>query len=135
MQKGRSTSKSVSGQFLVKGRRRCLLRSLQSIIPLLSPFTDRPATQERVTKLLCVRAQIINFTMLTFFPTVYLLIAYDYFSEDPMICLTLAIASMGRAMQRQSDNRNYLVSQVSSTVTYSRPLTFYNSGNGVYDEV
>ena len=44
--------------------------------------------------------------------TVYLLLAYDYFSEDPMICLTLAIASMGRAMQRQADNRNYLIVQV-----------------------
>ena len=29
-----------------------------------------------------------------------------------MICLCLAIASAGRAMQRQSDNRHHLVVQV-----------------------
>ena len=29
-----------------------------------------------------------------------------------MICLCLAIASVGRAMQRQSDNRHHLVVQV-----------------------
>ncbi len=46
--------------------------------------------------------------------TVYSLMAYDNCREDPMICLTLAVASFGRAMQRQSDNRNYLVAQVRS---------------------
>jgi len=30
-----------------------------------------------------------------------------------MVCLCLAIASVGRAMQRQSDNRHHLVIQVS----------------------
>lgn len=30
-----------------------------------------------------------------------------------MVCLCLAIASIGRAMQRQSDNRHHLVTQVS----------------------
>ena len=29
-----------------------------------------------------------------------------------MICLGLAISSMGRAMQRQSDNRHHLIAQV-----------------------
>ena len=43
---------------------------------------------------------------------VYLLHAYDYCPDDPMICLCLAIASAGRAMQRQSDNRHHLVVQV-----------------------
>ena len=43
---------------------------------------------------------------------VYLLHAYDYCPDDPMICLCLAIASIGRAMQRQSDNRHHLVTQV-----------------------
>jgi len=43
---------------------------------------------------------------------VYLLHAYDYCPNDPMICLCLAIASIGRAMQRQSDNRHHLVAQV-----------------------
>jgi hypothetical protein len=43
---------------------------------------------------------------------VYLLHAYDYCPDDPMICLCLAIASAGRAMQRQSDNRHHMVVQV-----------------------
>ncbi|EDR04660.1 uncharacterized protein LACBIDRAFT_304399 [Laccaria bicolor S238N-H82] len=34
----------------------------------------------------------------------YLLHVYNYCPDDPMICLCLAIASIGRAMQRQSDN-------------------------------
>jgi hypothetical protein len=43
---------------------------------------------------------------------VYLLHAYDYCPEDPMICLCLAMASLGRAMQRQADNRQHLMAQV-----------------------
>ncbi|TFY70716.1 hypothetical protein EVG20_g2295 [Dentipellis fragilis] len=41
----------------------------------------------------------------------YLLHAYDYCADDPMICLSLAIAYMGRAMQRQADNRNHFIAQ------------------------
>ncbi|KZT05046.1 TPR-like protein [Laetiporus sulphureus 93-53] len=41
----------------------------------------------------------------------YLLHAYDYCPDDPMICLCTAIASFGRAMQRQADNRNHLITQ------------------------
>ncbi|KAJ3795759.1 hypothetical protein GGU11DRAFT_209264 [Lentinula aff. detonsa] len=41
----------------------------------------------------------------------YLLHAYDYCPEDPMVSLSLAIASIGRAMQRQSDNRHHLIAQ------------------------
>ena len=33
-----------------------------------------------------------------------------------MICLSLSIASIGRAMQRQADNRHYLIAQVSVTL-------------------
>lgn len=44
----------------------------------------------------------------------YLLHAYDYCPQEPMVCLSLAIASMGRAMQRQADNRHHLVAQVST---------------------
>ena len=43
---------------------------------------------------------------------VYLLHAFDYFPDDPVICLSLAIASVGRAMQRQADNRHHLIAQV-----------------------
>ncbi|TCD69113.1 transcription factor TFIIIC subunit tfc4 [Steccherinum ochraceum] len=41
----------------------------------------------------------------------YLLHAYEMHQEDPMICLCLAIASIGRAMQRQADNRHHLITQ------------------------
>lgn len=43
--------------------------------------------------------------------TVYLQYAYDACPEDPMLCLSLAIASIGRAMQRQADNRHHLIAQ------------------------
>jgi len=52
----------------------------------------------------------------------YLLHAYDYCPNDPMICLGLAIASMGRAMQRQSDNRHHLVAQAMAFLTRYRAL-------------
>ncbi|KAF4623249.1 hypothetical protein D9613_002332 [Agrocybe pediades] len=52
----------------------------------------------------------------------YLLHAYDYFPEDPMICLCLAIASVGRAMQRQSDNRHHLVVQAMAFLSKYRKL-------------
>jgi general transcription factor 3C polypeptide 3 (transcription factor C subunit 4) len=41
----------------------------------------------------------------------YLLHGYDYCQEDPIICLCLALSSLGRAMQRQADNRNHLIAQ------------------------
>ena len=47
---------------------------------------------------------------------VYLLQAYDYAPNDPLVCLSLAVASVGRAMQRQSDNRNFLITQVGGPV-------------------
>ena len=49
--------------------------------------------------------------MLTY-ELVYLLHGYDYCQEDPIICLSLALSSLGRAMQRQADNRNHLIAQV-----------------------
>ncbi|KAH9065441.1 TPR-like protein [Lactarius vividus] len=52
----------------------------------------------------------------------YLLHAYDYCPNDPMICLGLAIASMGRAMQRQSDNRHHLIAQAMAFFTRYRKL-------------
>jgi general transcription factor 3C polypeptide 3 (transcription factor C subunit 4) len=35
-----------------------------------------------------------------------------------MICLSLAIASAGRAMQRQADNRHHLIAQVGDMVSF-----------------
>ncbi|ELU36749.1 TPR_2 domain-containing protein [Rhizoctonia solani AG-1 IA] len=42
----------------------------------------------------------------------YLLKAYDMAPNDPVICLSLGAACIGRAMQRQADNRNHMVTQV-----------------------
>ncbi|CCO35244.1 General transcription factor 3C polypeptide 3 AltName: Full=Transcription factor IIIC 102 kDa subunit [Rhizoctonia solani AG-1 IB] len=42
----------------------------------------------------------------------YLLKAYDTAPNDPVICLSLGAACIGRAMQRQADNRNHMVTQV-----------------------
>ncbi|KDR78033.1 hypothetical protein GALMADRAFT_245006 [Galerina marginata CBS 339.88] len=52
----------------------------------------------------------------------YLLHAYDYCPDDPMVCLCLAIASVGRAMQRQSDNRHHLVVQAMAFLSKYRKL-------------
>ncbi|KAF8704762.1 TPR-like protein, partial [Rhizoctonia solani] len=41
----------------------------------------------------------------------YLLKAYDMAPNDPVICLSLGAACIGRAMQRQADNRNHMVTQ------------------------
>ncbi|KAL1745068.1 hypothetical protein HDZ31DRAFT_37197 [Schizophyllum fasciatum] len=51
---------------------------------------------------------------------VYLLHAYDCSPDDPMLCLLLAIASLGRAMQRQADNRHHLVAQALAFLTKYR---------------
>jgi general transcription factor 3C polypeptide 3 (transcription factor C subunit 4) len=42
----------------------------------------------------------------------YLLQAYDAQPRDAMICLDLAVACLGRAMQRQADNRHHLIVEV-----------------------
>ncbi|KAI0629317.1 TPR-like protein [Trametes polyzona] len=52
----------------------------------------------------------------------YLLQAYDYAPEDPLVSLCLAIASVGRAMQRQSDNRHHLITQAMAFLTRYRDL-------------
>ncbi|KAG6331587.1 hypothetical protein ID866_7502 [Astraeus odoratus] len=52
----------------------------------------------------------------------YLLHAYDYCPDDPMICLCLAIASIGRAMQRQSDNRHHLIVQGMAFLSHYRNI-------------
>uniref|UniRef100_A0A0W0FVB0 Uncharacterized protein n=2 Tax=Moniliophthora roreri TaxID=221103 RepID=A0A0W0FVB0_MONRR len=52
----------------------------------------------------------------------YLLHSYDYCPQDPMVCLCLAIASIGRAMQRQSDNRHHLITQGLAFLSQYRSL-------------
>lgn len=44
----------------------------------------------------------------------YLLQAYENCPEDPVVCISLAIASLSRAMQRQADNRHHMIAQVGS---------------------
>ncbi|KAG6843906.1 hypothetical protein H0H87_011895, partial [Tephrocybe sp. NHM501043] len=57
----------------------------------------------------------------------YLLHAYDYCPQDPMVCLCLAIASIGRAMQRQSDNRHHLITQAMAFLSQYRKLRAHDS--------
>ncbi|KAJ6590475.1 TPR-like protein [Mycena vulgaris] len=52
----------------------------------------------------------------------FLLHAYELSPDDPMICLCLAIASIGRAMQRTADNRHHLVTQGMAFLTRYRHL-------------
>ncbi|KAJ7064882.1 hypothetical protein C8F01DRAFT_778362 [Mycena amicta] len=52
----------------------------------------------------------------------YLLQAYDLCPNDPVICISLAIASLGRAMQRQSDNRHHLIAQAMALLSQYRQL-------------
>ncbi|KAJ7686640.1 hypothetical protein B0H17DRAFT_1204069 [Mycena rosella] len=52
----------------------------------------------------------------------YLLHAYELCPNDPMICLSLTMASLGRAMQRQSDNRHQLITQALAFLTLYRQL-------------
>ncbi|KAF9269641.1 TPR-like protein [Marasmius fiardii PR-910] len=59
----------------------------------------------------------------------YLLRAYDFCPQDPMICLCLAIASIGRAMQRQSDNRHHLITQGLAFLSQYRKL---RQSDGIY---
>ncbi|KAL4243959.1 Transcription factor Tfc4/TFIIIC-102/Sfc4 [Abortiporus biennis] len=66
----------------------------------------------------------------------YLLHAYDYCPHDPMICLSLAIASIGRAMQRQADNRHHLVTQGMAFLSQYRALREDDDNNdSLADEV
>ncbi|KAF8190296.1 hypothetical protein K438DRAFT_1831751 [Mycena galopus ATCC 62051] len=64
----------------------------------------------------------------------YLMHAYDLYPDDPMICLTLALASLGRAMQRQSDNRHHLITQGMAFLSrYRRLRTEQLGGLGEID--
>lgn len=50
-----------------------------------------------------------------------------------MICLNLAIASIGRAMQRQADNRHHLITQGVAFLSRYRGLR--KDSSGATDEV
>ncbi|KAJ7734190.1 hypothetical protein DFH07DRAFT_129989 [Mycena maculata] len=52
----------------------------------------------------------------------YLLMAYDYCQEDPMISICITVASLGRAVQRQCDNRHHLITQAVAFLARYRAL-------------
>ncbi|KAG1750557.1 uncharacterized protein EDB91DRAFT_1108147 [Suillus paluster] len=64
----------------------------------------------------------------------YLLHAYDYCPEDPVVCLSLAIASLGRAMQRQSDNRHHMIAQGMAFLSQYRKIR-KSSGDEMLAEI
>lgn len=62
----------------------------------------------------------------------YLLQAYESCPEDPLICMSLAIASLSRAMQRQADNRHHTIAQVGSVHSSARVGSEFLSGFGIH---
>ncbi|KAJ6486311.1 hypothetical protein DFH09DRAFT_1265926 [Mycena vulgaris] len=52
----------------------------------------------------------------------YLLMAYDYCQDDPMISICITVASLGRLVQRQCDNRHHLVTQAMAFLARYRAL-------------
>jgi len=54
--------------------------------------------------------------------SVYYLRAYDLRPDDPMICLSLALAYTHRAMQRQADNRHHSLAQAIALLNSYRKL-------------
>ncbi|KAJ3836438.1 hypothetical protein F5878DRAFT_259541 [Lentinula raphanica] len=85
--------------------------------------TDRPALPTKDNPLtvaiygqMCIAAKSYQSAIF------YLLHAYDYCPDDAMVSLSLAIASIGRAMQRQSDNRHHLIAQGMAFLSKYRTL-------------
>jgi general transcription factor 3C polypeptide 3 (transcription factor C subunit 4) len=68
--------------------------------------------QSAICGLLCLSLLRLLMVQCGCSTTVYLLYAYELCPDDPVICLSLVVASIGRAMQRQSDNRHHLIAQV-----------------------
>ena len=62
----------------------------------------------------------------------YLLQAYENCPEDPLVCMSLAIASLSRAMQRQADNRHHMIAQVGSVHSSPRTDSEFLLGFGVH---
>lgn len=53
--------------------------------------------------------------------TVYLFRAYEVNPYDAYLCFLIAQAFLGRALNRQSDNRNYQIAQVCLSLTDTVP--------------
>ncbi|KZO92429.1 HCP-like protein [Calocera viscosa TUFC12733] len=63
----------------------------------------------------------------------YFMHAYELNPYDPMLCLSLAIAYLGRSMQRQSDNRHHQLVQGLAFLT--RYKTIRQSANDYAEEI
>ncbi|KAJ6468532.1 TPR-like protein [Mycena vitilis] len=61
----------------------------------------------------------------------YLLMAFDHCQEDPMISICMAVASLGRAMQRQCDNRHHLITQAIAFIARYRAFRALQGDNVV----
>ncbi|KAJ7648353.1 TPR-like protein [Mycena polygramma] len=61
----------------------------------------------------------------------YLLMAFDHCEEDPMISICMTVASLGRAMQRQCDNRHHLVTQAIAFIARYRAFRALQGDNVV----
>lgn len=48
--------------------------------------------------------------------SVYFMRAYEANPYDPYLCFLIAQAYLGRALNRQSDNRNYQIAQVRNVI-------------------
>jgi len=66
---------------------------------------------------------------LTELTAVYLFRGYEHVQQDPLLCLMIAQAYLGRAMTRQSDNRNFQISQVGAEVPHP-PFAVFGDGPG-----
>ena len=64
--------------------------------------------------------------------TDYLLQAYENCPEDPVTCMSLAIASLARAMQRQADNRHHMIAQVGPTLSVVKSNSELLPGSSVH---
>lgn len=84
---------------------------------------------------ICMCLQYSTLVITNCFTSDYLLHAYRFFPNDPLICITLAIASLGRAMQRQSDNRNYLIVQAMGFMEKYRALRGLGNNDPYADEI
>ena len=62
----------------------------------------------------------------------YLLQAYEGCPEDPVVCMSLAIASLSRAMQRQADNRHHMIAQAGSIHSLQLADSEFFSGSSVH---
>lgn len=88
----------------------------------------------RVTKAQYVGFVKFDFSILLTEPVVYLFQAYEGCPEDPVTCMSLAIASLARAMQRQADNRHHMIAQVIPIHSHEKlNLSYYRAWHSCHN--